>query len=122
MAGFIPYRRSLKPRARGLRREATLAERKLWYEFLRELNVKFTRQKPLRHYIADFYCSKHQRVIEVDGDSHFQDGGSQYDANRTAALANERIRVLRFTNLEVMEQFEGVCCRIGDALRHGQKT
>jgi very-short-patch-repair endonuclease len=55
-------------------------------------------------------------VIELDGDSHFTDQGERYDRRRTATLEGERIRVLRFTNKEVMEQFEGVCARIDEAL------
>jgi len=53
MRPFIPYRRRLTPRSQQLRRDATRAERKLWYEFLRDLPEKFTRQKPLGSYIAD---------------------------------------------------------------------
>jgi very-short-patch-repair endonuclease len=41
---FIPYRRDLKRRSQGLRRDPTRAERRLWYEFLRDLPEKFTRQ------------------------------------------------------------------------------
>ena len=113
---FIPYRRSLKSSAQSLRRDPTPAERKLWFEFLRDRPVRFTRQKPLGQYIADFYCSSCRLVIEVDGDSHFTDQGASYDAARTAALQAEGIRVLRMTNLEVMEEFEGVCQRIREAL------
>lgn len=113
---FQPYRRDLKPRSQSLRRDSSPAERKLWYGFLRDLPVKFTRQKPLGHYIADFYCASQQLVIEVDGDSHFNDGGERYDTARTATLELVGIRVMRITNLEVMEQFEGVCQRIHDAL------
>jgi very-short-patch-repair endonuclease len=113
---FIPYRRDLKRSSQSLRRDPTPAERKLWYDFLRSLPVKFTRQKPLGTYIADFYCASEQLVIEVDGDSHYTDEGARYDMRRTASLEREGIRVLRITNLEVMEQFEGVCQKIGAAL------
>ena len=113
---FVPYRRSLKTNAQSLRRDPTPAERKLWFEFLRELPVRFTRQKPLGGYIADFYCASHLLVVEVDGDSHFTDRGESYDAGRTAALGATGIRVVRVTNLEVMDQFEGVCLRIKEAL------
>jgi very-short-patch-repair endonuclease len=113
---FIPYRRDLKRRSQSLRRDPSPAERKLWYEFLRDHPVKFTRQKPLGHYIADFYCASRQLVIEVDGDSHFTESGDLYDERRTAALKAEGIRVLRVTNPEVMEQFEGVCRQIQGAL------
>ena len=64
---FIPYRRDLKRSSQSLRRDPTPAERKLWYAFLRTLPIKFTRQKPLGHYIADFYCANERLVIEVDG-------------------------------------------------------
>ena len=113
---FIPYRRSLKPHAQSLRRDPTPAERKLWFEYLRDLPIRFTRQKPLGHYIADFYCASRLLVIEVDGDSHFTASGASYDAGRTAFLESAGIRVLRVTNLEVMDQFEGVCQRITEAL------
>ena len=113
---FIPYRRNLKANAQSLRRDPTPAERKLWFEFLRDLPVRFTRQKPLGRYIADFYCASRLLVIEVDGDSHFSDRGARSDGERTAVLEAQGIRVIRVTNLEVMEQFEGVCQRIAEAL------
>jgi very-short-patch-repair endonuclease len=116
MAGYLRYRRSLTPRARALRRESTPAERKLWYEFLRMLPEKFTRQKPLGGYIADFYCSRQRLVIELDGDSHFSPDAQRHDAGRTRKLQDLGIRVLRFTNTEVMEAFEAVCVRIRQGL------
>ena len=109
---FIPYRRDLKPRSQAARRDPSPAERKLWYEFLRDLPVKFTRQKPLGHYIADFYCSPYRLVIELDGDSHYSDRARQYDERRTGRLETLGIRVVRFTNTEVMQNFEGVCAEI----------
>ena len=109
---FVPYRRALKVRSQALRRDPSPAERKLWYEFLSGLPEKFTRQKPLGHYIADFYCSRHRLVIEVDGDSHFTGKAEQYDVGRTAQLEAQGIRVVRFTNTEVMQDFEGVCSTI----------
>jgi very-short-patch-repair endonuclease len=100
---LVPYNLRLKAPSRTLRRESTPAERKLWFEFLSYLPEKFTRQKPLGPYI--------------DGDSHFTASGETRDANRTAALAALDVRVIRFTNLEVREDFEGVCTRIGEALK-----
>jgi len=113
---FIDYRRPLKRSARVLRHDPTPAERKLWFEFLRDCPAKFTRQKPLGNYTADFYCASHLLVVEVDGDSHFTDSAERCDGRRTTDLASRGISVLRFTNLEVIEQFEGVCQRIRDAL------
>jgi very-short-patch-repair endonuclease len=114
---FVPYRRSLKDPSQTLRRDPTPAERKLWFEFLRDLPLKFTRQKPLGHYIADFYCATRLLVIEVDGDSHFTDRGASYDQARTMALNREGLRVIRFTNADVVERFEGVCTEILQALK-----
>ena len=62
---FFRYRRELKLRARDLRRDPTPAERKLWFEFLSTHFEKFTRQKPLGRYVADFYCARHRLVIEL---------------------------------------------------------
>ena len=116
MRRYIPYRSRLTSRAQHLRRDQTPAERKLWYEFLRDLPQKFTRQKPLGQFVADFYCSSKRLVIELDGDSHFQEQSAERDAGRTAALAAAGIRVIRFTNAEVMRQFEAVCMEIEKAL------
>ena len=113
---FFRYRRDLKSRARELRREQTPAERKLWFEFLSAHPEKFTRQKPLGPYVADFYCARYRLVIELDGDSHFTDASERYDLARTQHLASLQIAVVRFTNAEVMGEFEAVCARIGQAL------
>jgi very-short-patch-repair endonuclease len=113
---IVPYNLQLKTPSRVLRRDATPAERKLWFEFLSYLPEKFTRQKPLGSYIADFYCSSAGLVIEIDGDSHFTGRREAYDAQRTAVLAGMNVRVIRFTDLEVREHFEDVCMRIQKAL------
>ena len=109
---YITYRPSLKLRARSLRADPTPAERKIWFEFLRTLPHKFTRQKPLGRYVADFYCSSQRLVIEIDGDSHYTERGECYDGERTAALNLQGIRVNRFTNADVMHNFEAVCMTI----------
>src|SRR5688500_19142349 len=98
-ARWIPYRTKLTARAQALRRDPTPAEKKLWYEFLRDLPHKFTRQKPLGQYVADFYCSRHRLVIEVDGDSHYTDRAPSHDGRRTAELAMRGVLVIRDVNL-----------------------
>jgi very-short-patch-repair endonuclease len=124
MAGarWIPYRTKLTPRAQALRRDPTPAEKKLWYEFLRDLPHKFTRQKPLGQYVADFYCSRQRLVIELDGNSHYTDRAQRYDQVRTAALEMRGVRVMRFTNTDVLESFEAVCAAIGMALGETPQT
>ena len=78
--------------------------------------MKFTRQKPLGTYIADFYCASRQLVIELDGDTHYTGKAQRYDERRTEGLGLYGIRVIRFTNAEVMQHFEGVCAGIADSL------
>ncbi|TAK80705.1 MAG: endonuclease domain-containing protein [Betaproteobacteria bacterium] len=114
------YRADPKPRARQLRRDPTPAERKLWYEFLSSHQEKFTRQKPLGHYIADFYCAHRRLAIELDGDSHFTDDGRRHDEKRTASPALDGIRIIRFANSDVMAHFEAVCGCIEEALKVNQ--
>ena len=114
---FLDYRRRLKRSAQALRRDPTPAERKLWFEYLRDLPQKFTRQKPLANYIADFYCAAEMLVIELDGDSHFTAPAEAYDRRRSDALEAHGVRIIRFTNPEVMKQFEAVCQRIDEALK-----
>jgi very-short-patch-repair endonuclease len=118
MAGprWIAYRTNLTSRAQALRRDPTPAEKKLWFEFLRDLPQKFTRQKPLGQYVADFYCSRRRLVVELDGDSHYTDRAQRYDQVRTDALETRGVRVMRFTNTEVLANFEAVCTAIADAL------
>jgi very-short-patch-repair endonuclease len=113
---FIRYRLDLKTRARSMRSDATAAERKLWYELLSALPHRFTRQKPLGRFVADFYCSRARLVIEVDGDSHFSDVARIYDEARTEWLRAQGIQVLRFTNAEVMQDFEAVGAKVLEAL------
>lgn len=113
---FFPYQRRLRQHSRTLRRDPTPAERKLWFEFLRDLPAKFTRQKPLACYIADFYCASRKVVVEIDGDSHFTPAGSLYDAARSRVLQGKGLRVLRFTNEDVLHRFEAVCIKIAAAL------
>ena len=108
-------RHILTEHAQRLRREMTPQERHLWYDFLRALPVRFRRQKPLGGYIADFYCAQPKLVIELDGSQHGETAAEQRDAARDAWLRQQGITVLRYTNRDIQENFEGVC---GDVLRH----
>jgi very-short-patch-repair endonuclease len=90
----------------------TPAEKKLWYSYLRDFNFRVLRQKPINNFIVDFYCAKLKLVIEIDGDSHFTNDGKDYDQERTQILEGYGLRVMRFTNDEVLKDFAGVCQRI----------
>lgn len=114
---FLPYNTKHRQRARDLRTNATRAERRLWYEFLRKHTLVWHRQKPLDNYIADFYCSIARLVIEIDGDSHYVPDAAEYDTNRTHILEGLGLRVIRFTNTDVLCNIEGVCRKIEEVLQ-----
>jgi len=100
------------PFAKELRKNMTKEERHLWYDFLRGYPLKFTRQKVLGKYIADFYCAKANIVIELDGYQHYEDEGLINDEKRTAYLEQYGIKVIRVSNLDVLRNFEVVCMYI----------
>jgi very-short-patch-repair endonuclease len=108
----LPYNQKLITRAKELRKNATMPEKKLWYEYLRFFKPRFLRQRPIDNFIVDFYCASHKLVIEVDGDSHFTEEGQEYDLERTKILEGYGLTVIRFTNDQVMNSFEGVCTEI----------
>ncbi len=95
--------------AKELRKNMTPWERKLWYDFLRKYPVRFQRQKAIGNYIVDFYCAKAQLVIELDGGGHYIAEQTEKDKARTAELESMNLTVLRVCNLEVDNNFDGVC-------------
>ena len=95
--------------AKNLRKNMTREEKRLWYDFLSDYSVRFQRQKAIDEYIVDFYCHKAKLVIELDGSQHFTSHGYLEDKKRTQTLQTYGIRVLRFTNKQINENFCGVC-------------
>jgi very-short-patch-repair endonuclease len=108
----LPYNPALIPRAKELRKNMTPAERKLWYQYSIIFQFKVYRQRPIDYFIVDFYCPSLKLVIEVDGESHYTDEGKDYDRERTQRLEGYGIKVIRFSNQEVLNEFEGVCDEI----------
>ena len=106
---FMERNPALKGKARELRKNMMPWEKKLWYQFLRSAPVRFQRQKPIGDYIVDFYCAAQKLVIEVDGGQHYEADGLLYDRYRTEVLERYGVKVLRFSNLEVQENFPEVC-------------
>ncbi len=105
----LPYNSDLVAKAKELRKNMTAAEKKLWYGYLRGFKFRVLRQRPIAYFIVDFYCAALKLVIEVDGDSHFTEEGKTYDTKRTEILAGYGLKVIRFTNDEVLHNFESVC-------------
>ena len=97
-------------RARELRKTMPAPEAKLWNALreLRPLGHHFRRQVQIGPYYADFCSHKRCLIIEVDGDTHFQEAAVTYDAARDAVLRREGYRILRVTNEDVMRNIDGV--------------
>ena len=105
----LPYNPKLTTYARANRKTPTPAETTLWQKLLRNRQFhgyKFLRQKPIGPYVADFYCAELKLVVEIDGDSHAEQ--EAYDAERSAYLARQGIRILRYTNIDVSQQLAGI--------------
>lgn len=77
------------------------------------MNLKFRRQYGIGEYIADFYCPEFRLVIEIDGETHFTNDAREYDEIRTKYFECNGIRVVRFSNDEVLENIDGVLGIIG---------
>ena len=103
------HNKQLVPYAKELRKEMTKEERHLWYDYLRTHPARFSRQKILGKYIADFYSAKAKIVIELDGSQHYEDKNISKDSERTAFLESYGLTVIRIPNNEVSRNFRGVC-------------
>ncbi|MFE9082636.1 endonuclease domain-containing protein [Brevundimonas sp. NPDC003935] len=90
----------LHTRAKAMRREPALYERRLW-AILRDRRLeglKFRRQVVIGRYVADFVCLRHRLIVEADGPLH--DNRTQ-DAARDEWLRTQGFRVLRFPNQQI---------------------
>ncbi|MDD3132861.1 MAG: DUF559 domain-containing protein [Bacteroidales bacterium] len=111
-------------KAKSLRKNMTDAEKLLWTA-LREKQLdsfKFRRQHPMWIFIADFYCHKAKLIVELDGGIHQQAETKERDINRTAEMGKFEIKVLRFTNEEVMENLNQVLVQISHECKTRSKT
>ncbi len=112
----LPYNPQLVPRAKQFRQNPTPAEHKLWQSYLKQFPFRVLRQRPIAHFIVDFYCAALKLVIEVDGESHNTEEGEMYDEERTKILEGYGLAVVRFMNTQVMNQFEEVCGQIQELI------
>lgn len=90
----------LHTRAKTMRREPALYERRLW-AILRDRRLeglKFRRQVVIGRYVADFVCLRHRLIVEADGPQH--DDRAE-DAERDDWLRGQDFRVLRFPNQQI---------------------
>ena len=95
---IIPYNPILKERARRLRKRMTPGERHMWQHLKGKqmMGYDFDRQRPIDHFIVDFYCKALTLAIEIDGSSHDSPEAQARDAVRQKKLEALGVRFLRF--------------------------
>ena len=96
----------------------TDAEIILWSKIrMKQLNnCQFYRQKIIGNYIVDFFCPKYHLIIEVDEGQHYSDEQLNTDKDRDETPRSMGLTVLRFTNVDVFKNIEGVVIRIIESL------
>ena len=114
------HNKCLVPVARMLRKNMTKEEKHLWYDYLKKSPYRFTRQKIIGKYIADFYCAEADLIIELDGSQHYTDDGIANDTQRTNFINQFNITILRIKNNDINTNFEGVCRYIDRYLRENK--
>ena len=105
-------------KARLLREKMTKAEIELWF-YLKNKKLKgfkFRRQHPLHLFIVDFYCHELGLIIEVDGAYHEEQEQVEEDMKRTELIKFQGLKVLRFTNKEVLTDVDIVVKKITEVI------
>lgn len=92
-----------------LRKNSTKEESLLWSHFLSRYPLRFRRQYVIGNYNADFYCHQAKLAVELDGSQHYTPEEIKKDEARTAYLEQQGVKVIRFSNLDVMRRFRSVC-------------
>lgn len=97
-------------KAKDLRKNTTDAEKCLWQILRnRQLNgLKFRRQVPLGHYIADFVCKEKKLIVELDSSGHLEELQIKHDLKRTEFLESEGYKIIRFYNTDIFKNLEGI--------------
>jgi very-short-patch-repair endonuclease len=101
--------RRTRRQAQALRRAPTDAEQKIWrvLRSMKPLGIHFRRQAPIGIYIADFAWLAGKLIVELDGGQHAE-ARRHYDERRSAWLASQGYRVLRFWNHDALQAPQAV--------------
>ena len=105
---MIPYNKKLVKNAQSLRKNMTPEEKHLWYDLLKRLPVTVKRQHNIENYIVDFYIAEKKTVIEIDGVQHFSPEHILSDQQRDKDLDAWGIKVLRYSNDKIRNEFYAV--------------
>ncbi len=113
MSKLVHNNQVLLERRRGLRKNQTETEKKLWWQIRGNiLGVKFKRQHSIGGYILDFYCAEKKLIIELDGEIHNTKEAQEYDAVRDKYFSDLGYRTIRFLNEGVEKEIEKVLDKI----------
>ncbi|MCI0361616.1 MAG: endonuclease domain-containing protein [Planctomycetaceae bacterium] len=95
-------------RGRELRKNSTVPEKRLWNAIRggRLCGIKFRRQHAIGPFFVDFYCHEQRLVVELDGQSHIEQG--EYDLDREDYLRDQNLRIIRFTNDQALFDLDSV--------------
>ena len=115
MKNMYLYNKTLTEYSKELRKNMTPEERHLWYDFLKILPVTVKRQYVVQNYILDFFIPSVNVAIELDGAQHFESDARKSDESRDMELSKLGIRVIRYTNIDVKRNFDGV---VADIMRN----
>ena len=115
----IYHNQNYVPLAQQLRKEMTPEEKHLWYDFLKKLPCTVNRQKNIGDFIVDVYIASKNIVIEIDGLQHETTEHNEKDNERDFELSKLGIKVLRYTNKSINNNFKDVC---DDILTHSELT
>lgn len=74
------------------------------------MGYDFHRQKPIDHYIVDFFCHDLMLAIEIDGCTH--DFKYEYDQKREQRLHQLGIAVIHIQDKDVKTNLSGVVAYI----------
>lgn len=93
-----------------LRNNLPLAEVILWAKLKKGQleGYKFRRQCSIGRYVVDFYCPRTKLAIEIDGPSHIGEEAREYDKMRKEFIESANVKVIRFTNDQILKDANGV--------------
>ena len=102
-----------------LRNQAPDAEKILWSRLKGRqfLGYKFRRQQGIGKFVVDFYCPKVTLAVELDGATHLKDEQMKHDKEKEDFIREKKIHLIRFTNVDVYKNMDGVLLAILDEIK-----
>ena len=102
--------------AKANRQQMSEPATRMWLQMRAErfMGIKFRREKVIGNYIADFAANSPKLVIEIDGATH--DADDERDRIRTRYLEAQSYRVVRYSNVDVMQNLEGVLMHLASVI------